>query len=131
MSENQIKAAVDWWANVIKGPKFDNGDKSSRGGMTMGLAMLARKAPTDEGVEKFRAELTRLLEAAKEPVWLSCDYGPGGYLADAAEVSGVSQSSFPWKTNMNLRDGKVTVAYGYQAPWETIYPPEADNASTP
>lgn len=35
-----VKVAVNWWANAIANPKFDNGDDSHADGMAFLLAMM-------------------------------------------------------------------------------------------
>jgi hypothetical protein len=117
LTTEQIKKAVNWWADVIRSPKFDNGDKSSAGEMGFMLATMARDKcePTADQIVEFKKQLGIMLEVSENLPYegLHCDYHPEHLLCEAAEKSGISELNFPWKTSMWFRDGKVTVAYGY------------------
>ncbi len=116
LTNEQIEAAVNWWANAIRNPKFDDGDDGSGGGMAMMMATLARKSPNEDEIEAFKVALAEELCSNENVAYLglSCDYGPDGTLADALQKAGMDVS-LPWKTNMNFRDGKVSVSHGYRA----------------
>ncbi len=128
---NQIETAAKWWGDVLaKGAKFDNmGDTGTpeerrMQEMTSMMASMNVSPVTDEQLDKFEKELINLLESSLElqRQGLHCDYGPCQTLANAAKKAGISESNFPWKTNMNLRDEKVMVSYGYGAAWEEVPP---------
>jgi len=119
LSQEQISKAVEWWGNAIRSPKFDNGDNSDQGGMTMMLAHLAssKHNPTDEQIETFKKNLEELMKNDRCDIsrfGLFCDYGPDATLGEAAKKSGISELVFPWKTGMWFRDGKVVVQHGYR-----------------
>ena len=126
LSTEQIETAVNWWADAIKRPKFDNGDNSDAGGMAMMLATLAHKAPSAEQIETFKKALADEMASNEriEKFGLNSDYGPDGNLAEAMQQAGINPdiSSVPWKTNMHFSDGEVTVSCGYGADYVKLYP---------
>ncbi len=125
LTDGQIQAAVNWWADKVARPKMDNGDDSPAGGIGMMLGMLLVKPVASEQQEVFKAALSKKLKENGTP-WLSVDYGPDRLLGEAMEEAGISLHNAPWKTSMSFYDGKVTVSYGYGAPSVQIYPlPEA------
>lgn len=122
--------AAGWWAEQLAGvPRFDNGDKSRMGGLTMLMALSARASmadPSDDTLAKFREALvTRLMEHSETewPFAFGVGYGPDGILADAAEEAGLNagEPRWPWKTMMWIRAGQVTVSAGYGAKHEHLY----------
>ena len=119
LTKEQIEKAVNWWADVIQKPRFDNGDKSEAGGIGAVLASMARDrfSPSEGQVEKFKTYLREELEKEAYFVFdgLHVDYHPSKELSGAAKKANISELNFPWKTSMWFRDGKVTVAYGYCA----------------
>ena len=119
LTTEQIEKAVNWWADIVQKPKFDNGDKSSAGATCFILATLSRAKcePTADQIIEFKKNLKTMLENAETLPYMGlfCDYQPESPLSEAAEKSGISKLNFPWKTSMWFRDGKVTVSYGYAA----------------
>lgn len=127
-----ITAAVAWWMDTLAGtPKQDNGDAFQS--VFAGWAMGNVPSPTPDQLEAFADYLDARLRdpdvSAYEKNYLGCDYCPGGLLGDAAKHAGINTLRFPIKTSMWIRDGKVTVRYGYSAPVEQVYPATED--STP
>jgi hypothetical protein len=137
----EVVAAAKWWRDAMRNPKFDNGDNSPTGGMTMAMALMGRKTHPVEVLDKFEAALRRNIVARinerkgwcpESPGWcsyartLSVDYNPDAVLSDSLAESGESPglTSLPWKTVMWINPGEVKVACGYRAPPVTIYPPE-------
>ena len=125
LTDEQIRVAVDWWADAIQDPDFDNGDTSSMGGTTALLAnLLSESHPvTPEKVEKFKTALTNLLKTTKvedDYFTLSVDYHPCSDLCLCAQVAEIDESRFPWKTRMYLDKGGVSVSAGYAAPLEKL-----------
>lgn len=117
LTEKQIKLAIDWWAEKVSRPKFDNGDNSLQGGMAAGMAMLLAKPTNDEQIKIFKIELANLLRTTERAryIGLHVDYHPEQMLADAMEKAGITEENAPWKTNMNFKDdGTVWVSYGYR-----------------
>lgn len=118
LSQEQIKAACEWWGKALLNPKFDNGDDSNAGGMGMVLAILANgNGPSAESVKRFEVELSQILSRETDkPSYFSIgtDYGPDTILGTAAALAGIA-TQFPWKTDMTFKDGGVQVAYGYRA----------------
>ena len=85
------KVAANWWAKRLVG------------------------AP-EEKVAMFEEKLTEAIdnEVNKCPYFsLTSDFTPCCFLSDIAKECGISISLFPWKTIMNIKNGRVTVNYGY------------------
>jgi len=124
LSKEQIDVAIGWWAKVIQDPKFDNGDSSMAGGMGLMLAEMTKTNVTDKQLQIFANRLRSLLTSddSIEREGLNCDYGPCEILRVAMDEACIPLTQAPWKTNMNLRDGKVKVSYGYAAPLLQLYP---------
>jgi hypothetical protein len=125
-----IEAAAQWWATVIKTPKFDalGGHRDENMEFAQVLMMVGnRRAPAID-TERFRLALIERIRAAHpyDRRIISVDYGPCGILADAAESAGIKDTSFtfPIKTMMWLDPDRVRVSYGYAAPVVVIWPPE-------
>lgn len=115
LTTEQIEVAVDWWADVIQQPKFDNGDNSVAGGMCMMLALKNASGVSPEQVEAFKSALSKRLTGEDEYFTLGSDYGPEIVLDDVFSEAGISKSNCPWKTVMYFQNGGVSVSYGYRA----------------
>lgn len=124
LTDEQINGAVDWWANALRNPKFDNGDDSPIGGLAMMLAITGRRGgPTEAQIATFKELLTaELAKEMDEYDDLSTDYHPCSELSLCADVAGIDDSHFPWKTIMNFRNGNIQVAYGYGAKLVELLP---------
>ena len=125
-----IEAAAQWWATVIKNPKFDalGGERDESMELAQMMMQLGnRRAPAID-TERFRLALVERIRGASpaERRIISVDYGPCPILDDAARMAGVLDTSFtfPVKTMMWLDAECVRVSYGYGAPRVTIWPPE-------
>ena len=119
LSEKQIKTAVDWWAGAIQNPKFDNGDDSRSGGMSMILATLARTDVSQNQLESFKRALTEAIQE-NTPRHISVDYGPDMLLGAAMEKAGIPSNMAPWKTTMWLISDGVSVRHGYRAETQNL-----------
>lgn len=126
LSDEQISTAVEWWANVIRSPKFDNGasDPANIFASLMASTLANRNPVTDEQVATFKSALAKNLSCAttRYNAELHVDYHPNELLFSAALAAGISDSLFPWKTNMWFRKGGVQVSCGYRAPIEHVLP---------
>lgn len=124
-----VKVAVNWWANAIVNPKFDNGDDTVAGGMTFLFAMMvnSKSSISKEQVAIFKTELAQLIVEKMDSSWngeckLGVDYHPDKLLYTAAQKAGIDDNmGFPWKTNMSITKNNVSVSAGYAAPWETLW----------
>lgn len=122
-----VKATVDWWANAICNPKFDNGDDSEAGGMASFLAMLLGNSGeqlSQDSISAFKKHLGESLIKEfeyRDSIDLSVDYAPCSTLASAAEKAGVDTNKFPWKTFMCISKTEVSVRAGYGAKFEKIW----------
>lgn len=123
ITEEQITKAVEWWANSLERPKFDNGDPPPTGGTTMALAMMAAAGsdPQAESLDTFKCVLADKIRinAVRHnlDVTMGVDYHPDLMLSEAANEAGISDMRFSWKTQMWItRDGRVRVSQGYAAP---------------
>lgn len=122
LNEEQKEVAVTWWANAIANPKFDNGDPSLAGGMSMMLAMDLKESISEYKIGKFKEELKKKLGDGKVVRWgLNVDYGPDRTLYEAMSAASILTTNAPWKTNMRFGDdGSISVSYGYGAEFKEI-----------
>lgn len=127
-SDLLVKRAVELWKRMLRSPKFDNGDPSPVGGMASMMAMMIPTNTTEELLDKFGEELEKNILTPSEHsrdyypnTSLHVDYGPDKAIGDAAEAAGL-QCQFPWKTNMWIGDGCVSVSAGYAAANVYHYP---------
>lgn len=136
--KEEIKAAVDWWTDILASnkPDHDNGDGNEEGRLL--LEMLSSLLPKldEHKIEIFRAELTKLLVERISKYWdldnpdygsyfrvIYNDYGPDRSLREAAKAAGIDRmdSRFPIKTSMRIDPGKVSVSRGYRSPYVILY----------
>lgn len=120
-----IKAAVNWWANAILAPKLDNGEELNP--LLMMLVGSSRKNYTKEDIKLFKDTLAEGIQKEMESsggrgCYICVDYNPCRILAEAGEKIGVdSMTGYPWKTNMEVSDTRVVVSAGYGAEYKTIW----------
>ena len=118
-----VRAAVDWWANAIQSPKFDNGE-SINAFITM-MLYSSQKGISEEDLKTFKDTLALDIIAELQRngrCTLSVDYNPCAILANAGNEIGLNDmTSFPWKTWMNITEQEVEVSEGYGAPMKTIW----------
>lgn len=115
------RKAAELWKNMLRGPKFDNGDTSLSGGMATVLAGMIPVNTTDELLGAFADKLAERIMTPSETspdyynsASLHVDYGPDLALSECADAVGL-KCQFPWKTNMWVRGDMVSVSYGYGA----------------
>ena len=106
--------------------KLKNGEESYQAMMAQMLAMTnsLRNTPEEEKKEKLRSRLIEMIsEELKQrgSCNLCTDYHPEGDLYRISKELDISESSFPWKTNMNITEYEVEVKCGYGASYETLY----------
>lgn len=121
-SEN-IKAAVNWWAEAIQHPKMDNGTDEMSIFMAMFGGSRKRQFSEDE-LLTFRKELAAGIKAQMEgvnEVMLSVDYGPDQVLGRAGDAIGLGGFDYPCKTMMWITKTDVTVRAGYGASKDVIW----------
>lgn len=103
INDEMIEKAVDWWANAIQSPKYDNGDSSPAGGVGLMLATMlgnsASKKVGESEISKFKEELGKAIRRV-DRIDFYCDYGPTGILTEAMDKAGIPRSLAPWKTTM-------------------------------
>lgn len=118
-----IKVAVDWWANAISSPKFDNGD-AMPAILAFMMASSAKEYTPDE-IKIFKETLADAIKEHLERVgycYLSVDYHPCPLLSLAGEKIGVDDMlGYPCKTYMNVSKEEVSVIAGYSAPKEILW----------
>ncbi len=122
LTKKQIETAVEWWGNAITNPKFDNGASDPANLMAAAMARMLKTSISEKKIQAFKAELSKLIKNADHNYHLSCAYGPDVILGKAMKAALIPYSQAPWKTNMDFRDGKVTVSYGYGAERKQLYP---------
>lgn len=123
LSKKQIEAAVEWWSNALKSPKFqtlrpgDNNLGSQPARMAEIMATVGHKDPQEDGVTKFKDALRAVLN--KGEIRLNVDYHPCRELSDCLAKAGIDPgiTLLPWKTSMHFDDGGVQVACGYGEPY--------------
>ena len=125
--ERIINRVVKIWIDLLKDPKYDNGDKSFSGFMASSMADKISKNNNKEILEKFGKELKKILcdkniEDYKK-TYLNVDYHPCEVLSDAANKAGLKMK-FPWKTNISYEDDYVRTSIGYQSETTYHYPIE-------
>lgn len=133
-------AAVDWWADAIRGnARQDNGDWQTMAlYRTLGVDKDPR--PDEESIGRFCVNLLAALVAREDGrffIWdesnprlggygrvLKVDYDPCPELYDAATAAGIDVrycSTFPMKTVMWIHPGCVEVRNGYGAEVKVIF----------
>lgn len=122
-----VKVTVDWWANAVCNPKFDNGDDSKTGSMLTFMAMLLGNSGEElsqDSISTFKKYLGESLMKAFEhcdKIYLDVDYDPCFTLASVANEAGISTRRFPWKTFMEVSKTEISVQAGYSATFKTIW----------
>ncbi len=124
-TENKVvfEKAVNWWCEKLRGnAPHSNGDSSLPSIMACIMADRGTKPVTDEQIAVFKEELMKELEQSQDSfgISLECDYGPCRMLDAAAQKAGINVLNFPFKTGMEIRDGKVRVSDGYAQPYVEI-----------
>ena len=132
--EKAIHTAAKWWTDKLRQRQpHSNGDNSTSSIFTCMLADIGAKKPTEDQLALFETELERLILEFMDTyddrwVVLSCDYGPGLLLYDAAQKASINLLNFPFKTHMHIRkngdDFEVSVSDGYAQPYDTVPPYE-------
>ena len=123
-----IDLATNWGVDVIQNPKFDNGDTSQTGAISMIISKMLVKDTNQEQLDKFKQIIqNKIYEnlAYDRDYILSVDYGPCRDLYEAAQESGISENNFPCKTTMWIGKDHLIVSYGYRSPLETLYANES------
>ena len=118
-----IKVAIDWWANAIISPKFDNGEALPA--LFAFLMASATKEYTPAEIKTFKEALANGIQDEMSEYGrcnLSVDYHPCRVLANAGNLIGVNDmTGYPCKTDMYISEKEVSVSAGYGAPREVIW----------
>lgn len=118
-----VNAAIDWWANAIISPKFDNGEELPDF-LSFLMAGFAKEYTAEE-IKTFKEALAKGImdEMSKfGTCTLSVDYHPCMILADAGNLIGVNDlTGYPCKTSMSISEKEVCVWAGYAANGEIIW----------
>lgn len=119
-----ITVAIDWWANAVLAPQFDNGcDKISSFLFIMNAK--DNKTFSEKEIECFKRSLAKqIIKEMKRSnyCYLRVDYYPNHALSVAGKKIGVNpKSGWPCKTTMEIYNNKVIVSAGYQAKYETLW----------
>ena len=119
-----VKVAVNWWANAITNPKFDNGDDNMPDMMNFLLTMLVSSESSINKEQKaiFKKELAQLIVEEIKTSWYGeCSLDVDMMLCSAAQKAGIDEMVFPWKTKMLITKNKVSVSSGYGAQYKTLW----------
>ncbi len=127
-----VIVAVNWWANAIRHPKFDNGNNDASEIKTRMLTQMvnAKSKITQWQIEKFKQTLAKKIlqiieNSQKQKCIISVEYEPDDTLYASAKEAGIKETeSFPWITHMTITPKKVSVSEGYNAEWKTIWSKE-------
>lgn len=131
----ELNVAAEWWANKLKVPQpQDNGDGLQSALTTIVSHKNFTRIPDDlvglfkiklrDELLKGHARVSFKPDAPRSTFGgFGTDYGPDGCLWRAGEQAGVKihSTTFPIKTIMWIKPGKVTVSQGYRAEVKTIY----------
>ena len=106
-----VRAAVDWWANAIQSPVLDNG--SDINPFLMMFLSGSKNGHSEEEIKVFKDCLANdiLIELQERGrCGLSVDYHPCQILANAGSKIGLNGiSDYPWKTWMDITEDVVVV----------------------
>ncbi len=122
-----VQVAVDWWANAIQEPTFDNGNdmNKSQGMISTMIYASNRKQLSEEDIKIFKDVLAKeILEEMKKhnTCQIDVDYHPCLILLVAGEEIGLTNmTDYPWKTFMYINEYEVKVRSGYDADIKTIW----------
>jgi hypothetical protein len=136
INEDQLQAAVSWWANKLSSCKFDTlgstrqDPQNHRVEMAEMLAQMNKRSCSQEQIDLFQQNLAEEIRAAlanrsdQYSFAVGVDYHPDAILSDALRAAGIQEnmSTPPWKTMMWIEKGKVAVRYGYGAEIQVIFP---------
>ncbi len=122
-----VRVAVDWWANAIQSPKIDNGANID----PFFLMMISgnRKEHSKEEIKIFKDSLASDISEELENYGrcsLSADYQPCEILSRAGKKIGLGGLDYPVKTRMRISNEAVEVVEGYGANTKVIWSKEKD-----
>jgi hypothetical protein len=106
--QREIKTAVAWWKDILGTTSEDH----------------LIPASSEQQLDVFAGVLqARLEQYFQEHItcWLFVDYYPVPDLAEAAKAAGMNPDTvFPWKTEMTIRSGNITVCIGPGKPYNLV-----------
>lgn len=118
-----VNAAIDWWANAIMSPKFDDGTVLPSV-LTFTMSRITREYTLAE-IKTFKEALAReIMDVMSKSVYclLSVKYTPNKVLASAGNLIGIdSMIGYPCLTDMFVTNKEVSVRAGYGAPRDVIW----------
>ena len=120
-----VKVAVNWWANAILHPQFDNG--SGVDGLFAMMMVKPSNSVTQSQLTAFKEQLAKLIvknmkNSPYNDCEISVDYSPNCTLSKASKKAGFPNTvMFPWKTHMTITEEQVSVSSGYCAPREILW----------
>lgn len=121
-----VKVAVNWWANALQHPTFDNG--TGIDGLFAMMMVAPSNSITPPQLSAFKKHLAKLIVKDMKSshssgiCQISVDYGPNYILAKACKKAGFSKATmFPWKTRMTVTEETVSVSAGYGAEREILW----------
>lgn len=127
---NNIQKVVNWWAEQITANRLNcnNGDNSEAGGfgflLMNSLALQSRANISAKQVETFKTALAGIIEKNFGPTGEGCrlyvDYHPDGWLSEALEAAGISDTACPCKSYTIILKGEAKAACGYGRTAELI-----------
>ena len=121
-----IKAACEWWGDVIIDAKQDNGDslqsfmKTSFASMTPPVTKEMRDTFVSNLYIAILEDWDQRYRSYSGGYEIHNDYGVDQILRKAVGDMSINDLKFPMKTDMIIGIDSVRVSYGYRAPWEVI-----------
>ncbi len=124
LSKEQITKACDFWAKKLEHPDYQMygpDDPQQKQDIAPFMASVLWKPIEPYKIMAFKQLLS--LELEDHPVdFIDVDYDPDILLRNVAMLSGieVTRYTFPWKTSLRFKDGKVFVKEGYGRDWNGL-----------
>jgi len=129
ITEKELIIAAKWWGEAIRSPRFENDINPTIASVFATLhAEESHFSFTPEQIKIFQEKIIENLKSriktSPRRICIGIDYGPGKMFSEAFEAMNTRQNSsfcFPWKTNMWIKPGYVSVSCGYRAEIQDIY----------
>lgn len=125
--EKIADVASVWWTNALAKPTFSTGKEGITGMLIehLSLEIYEFSAASREALEKFKELLRRrivsMLITKNHLISIGVDFHPDSILTECASEAGVSDSIFPYKTNMTLSKRTIEVKEGSNGEYRILY----------
>lgn len=122
--EKVAEVCAEWWAQVIRAPRFDAGSDSQAMIFSEMMATQLVQPVDDLQTSIFKENLKNaIMETllSDRDMMLTCDYSPCAELMSVGQLANIDQHNFPWKTTMIIKPDMAKVKYGYTGTYEKIF----------